>query len=206
MIPGPAGRLEAIFEWEPQFHFKGVALVCHPHPLYGGTLHNKLVFRAAKAALQAGLPALRFNFRGVGRSQGTHAYGVGERDDVRAAVDYLAGRFPQLPVYLMGFSFGAWVGLAAGTYDPRVAGLVGLGIPTIASDMAYLCEAHKPKLIVQGTEDEFGLREEVEALFDSLPEPKRLHWVRGADHFFTAKLGEVQAAIREYLQGIITSA
>ena len=116
-------------EWNPQVTPRHVALVCHPHPLYGGTMHNKVVFRAAKAALLLGLPTLRFNFRGAGKSVGTFAGGDGEREDVRAALDYLAAHFPGLPVCLMGFSFGSWVGLAVGATDPRVSTLVGLGVP-----------------------------------------------------------------------------
>ena len=177
-----------------------VALVCHPHPQFGGTLHNKVVFRAAKAATGLGLAALRFNFRGVGQSQGEYSHGVGERDDVRAALDYLLTRFADKPVCLMGFSFGAWVGLAVGARDPRVKSLVGLGLPTASEDLAFLRQATKPKLIVQGTQDVYGPRNQVEALFASLPEPKRIHWVEGADHFFSGKLDEVQAAVRVFLE------
>jgi len=199
-IPGPVGRLEALLEWEPAVDPRLVALVCHPHPQFGGTLHNKVVFRAAKAATGLGLAALRFNFRGVGQSQGEYSHGVGERDDVRAALDYLLTRFADKPVCLMGFSFGAWVGLAVGARDPRVKSLVGLGLPTASEDLAFLRQATKPKLIVQGTQDVYGPRNQVEALFASLPEPKRIHWVEGADHFFAGKLDEVQAAVRVFLE------
>ncbi len=179
--------------------------MCHPHPRYGGTLHNKVVFRTAKAALQLGLPTLRFNFRGVGKSQGEFAEGMGERQDVRAALDYLQMRFPQAPACVMGFSFGAWVGLAVGATDPRVCALVGLGLPTASADLSFLRELPKPKLIIQGTQDPFGPRVQVEALFASLAEPKRLHWVEEADHFFTGKLDEVQAALRVFLQEIMAA-
>jgi hypothetical protein len=200
LIPGPVGTLEALLEWIPQATPRLIALVCHPHPQYGGSLHNKVVFRAAKAAVQAGVPALRFNSRGVGKSQGAFAEGIGEREDVHATLDYLQTRFPRAPVCVMGFSFGAWVGLAAGAPDARVCALVGLGIPTASADMSFLCHVRKPKLVVQGTWDEFGPRHQIEALYTSLPEPKRLHWVEGADHFFTGKLDEVQAILREFLQ------
>ena len=199
-IPGPVGRLEALLEWDPAVDPRMVALVCHPHPQFGGTLHNKVVFRAAKAATTLGLAALRFNFRGVGESEGEYSEGAGERDDVRAALDYLLTRFAEKPVCLMGFSFGAWVGLAVGARDHRVKNLVGLGLPTASTDLAFLREVTKPKLIVQGTEDVYGPRDQVQTLFASLPEPKRIHWVERADHFFAGKLDEVQAAVRVFLE------
>ena len=176
-----------------------VALVCHPHPVYGGTMHNKVVFRAAKAAIQLGLPTLRFNFRGAGHSAGTFTGGDGEREDVRAALAHLAAHFPGLPVCLMGFSFGSWVGLAVGATDPRVSTLVGLGVPVNTSNFDFLRDVRKPKLILQGTRDEFGSVAQVSDLYDSLAEPKQIHWVQGADHFFAGKLDEVQEVLREFL-------
>jgi hypothetical protein len=163
-------------------------------------MHNKVVFRAAKAATQAGLPALRFNFRGVGKSAGSFSDGIGESQDVTAALDYLSVRFPAIPVCLIGFSFGAAVGLPVGARDPRVIALVGLGVPVGSRNMHYLQGVSKPKLIIQGTQDQFGSRAEVEAFFDSLAEPKQIHWVENADHFFTGKLEEVQRVIREFLR------
>jgi uncharacterized protein len=200
MIPGPAGKLEALLERVPEARPALAALVCHPHPLYGGTLHNKVVFRAAKAALTQGVPVLRFNFRGVGKSQGTHDKGVGELDDVRAALAFLSERSKGLPVLLMGFSFGCWVGLRAGARDARVAALAGLGLPTIDSDFRSLRGATKPKLIVQGTHDQYGERQSVQAVFDSLAEPKQIHWVEGADHFFTGRLAEVQPVLEAFVR------
>jgi alpha/beta superfamily hydrolase len=186
-------------EWNPQVTPRQVALVCHPHPMFGGTMHNKVVFRAAKAALYSGLPTLRFNFRGAGKSVGTFDGGDGERDDVRAALDYLARYFPGLPVCLMGFSFGSWVGLAVGAGNSRVSALVGLGVPVNSSSFDFLREVRKPKLILQGTRDEFGSVAQVSELYDSLPEPKQIHWVEGADHFFAGKLDEVQQVLQEFL-------
>jgi alpha/beta superfamily hydrolase len=199
-IPGPEGVLEALFEWDPEWTPHRLAIVCHPHPLYGGTMHNKVVFRAAKAAIHLGIPALRFNFRGVGHSEGKHADGIGERDDARAALDYLAGRFPQIPVVMVGFSFGSVVALAVGSTDKRVDSLVGIGLPVNSADFHFLVEVRKPKLLVQGTEDRFGSRERVEKLFSSLMEPKRLRFVEGADHFLTGKLHDLQFEIQEFLQ------
>jgi hypothetical protein len=163
-------------------------------------MHNKVVFRAAKAASQAGLPALRFNFRGVGKSTGRFSDGVGEREDVRIALDYLGTRFPAVPVCLIGFSFGAAVAFRVGADDPRVAALVGLGVPVASTNFEYLRGVLKPKLIIQGTLDQFGSRAEVESFYGSLSDPKQIHWVQNADHFFTGKLEEVQRAIREFLR------
>ncbi|HKO04298.1 MAG TPA: alpha/beta family hydrolase [Candidatus Acidoferrales bacterium] len=198
-LNGPAGRLEALL-WTSGAAAPAMAgLVCHPHPLFRGTMHNKVVFRGAKSLHRAGLPVLRFNFRGVGLSEGQHDCGRGERDDVRSALDFLSAEFPGLPVVLAGFSFGAWVGLRVGAEDARVAQLAGLGIPVNDSDFSYLSECAKPKLFVVGSEDQFAARERVESLVASLPEPKRLVFVEGADHFFTGKLDQVDRAIREWL-------
>jgi uncharacterized protein len=131
-------------EWNPQVTPRHVALVCHPHPLYGGTMHNKVVFRAAKAALFSGLPTLRFNFRGAGHRAGTFHRGRRRAGDVRAALDYLAAHFPGLPVCLMGFSFGSWVGLAVGATDSRVSTLVGLGVPVNISTSIFSMVSANP--------------------------------------------------------------
>jgi len=189
-----------MLEWDPQGKPRFAAVVCHPHPLQGGTMHNKVVFRAAKAARLAGLPTLRFNFRGVGKSTGSFSEGIGEREDVTAALDFLGTRFPALPVCLIGYSFGASVGLRVGANDPRVVALVGLGVPVSSTNMDFLRGVLKPKLIIQGTRDQFGSRAQVESFYGMLAEPKQLYWVQNADHFFTGKLEEVQRAIREFLR------
>lgn len=198
-IEGPAGRLEALL-WTvstptPSF----VALVCHPHPLFGGTMHNKVVYQAAKAIHARGAPVLRFNFRGAGLSEGFHDRGEGEQDDVRAALDFLAREFRGRPVLLAGFSFGSYVGLRVGCQDERVRRLVGLGLPVDNGDMSFLRDCAKPKLIVQGTVDQFGSRAKLESLFSALPEPKRLVLVENADHFFTGKLEQVGSAIGAWI-------
>jgi hypothetical protein len=189
-----------MLEWDPQEKPRFAAVVCHPHPLQGGTMHNKVVFRAAKAARLAGLPTLRFNFRGVGKSTGSFSAGIGEREDVTAALDFLGTRFPALPVCLIGYSFGASVGLRVGANDPRVVALVGLGVPVSSTNMDFLRGVLKPKLIIQGTRDQFGSRAQVESFYGMLAEPKQLYWVQNADHFFMGKLEEVQRAIREFLR------
>jgi hypothetical protein len=189
-----------MLEWDPQGKPRFAAVVCHPHPLHGGTMHNKVVFRAAKAARQAGLPTLRFNFRGVGKSTGSFSEGIGEREDVTAALDFLGTRFPALPVCLIGYSFGASVGLRVGANDPRVVALVGLGVPVSSTNMDFLRGVLKPKLIIHGTRDQFGSRAQLESFYGMLAEPKQLYWVQNADHFFMGKLEEVQRAIREFLR------
>jgi uncharacterized protein len=194
-LAGRAGRLEATLWTAPVPDPNFVAVVCHPHPLYGGTMHNKVVFQAAKALHQRGASVLRFNFRGAGLSEGAHDKGLGEQDDVRAAIDYLAAEFPGKPVVVAGFSFGSWVGLRAGCEDARVAKLIGLGLPVDNVDASYLQSCAKPKLFIQGANDQFGSRPNIEALFATLPEPKRLIIVEHADHFFTGHLDQVGAAI-----------
>jgi alpha/beta superfamily hydrolase len=206
MIQGRVGLLETILEYDPGHAVEYTAMICHPHPLYGGTMHNKVVFRAAKAALREGLPTLRFNFRGAGRSQGEFGNGVGETDDVRAALDNLSSRYPRTPVILMGFSFGLGVGLRVGAEDPRVVALVGLGLAVNRHDYSFLRKCHKPKLFVQGTEDEFGPRHEVQVIVAAFPPPKKLHWVEGVDHFFTGKLHELERVIGSFIREVTSAA
>lgn len=202
-LDGPAGRLEAIL-WTPsplQRHRPPLATaVCHPHPLFGGTMHNKVVYQAAKALDALGLPVLRFNFRGAGLSAGEHDRGVGEQGDVRAALDFLAKQFPGAPLLLAGFSFGAWVGLRAGCEHPRVSHLIGLGIPVNSSDFSFLRQCKKPKLFVHGTRDQYGAIEKVKRLVVSLPGDNHLAVVEGVDHFFGGKLDQLNAAITSWVR------
>jgi uncharacterized protein len=198
-LAGPAGRLEALLWTSSSAESPFVALVCHPHPLYGGTMHNKVVYQAAKALHSRGATVLRFNFRGVGQSEGAHDNGRGEQDDVRAAIDYLATEFPGQPVLLAGFSFGSWVGLRVGCGDERVQRLIGLGLPVDNVNMSFLQICSKPKLLIQGGNDQFGSRPKLETLFAALPEPKKLAIVEGADHFFTGQLDKAAAAIDAWL-------
>ena len=171
------------------------AVVCHPHPQFGGTMHNKVVFRLAAALVERGIPALRFNFRGVGRSAGAYDDGRGEAEDVRAALDALAARYPDAPLLLAGFSFGAWVGLPVGCADPRVTHLIAAGAPVSPLSADDLAGCVKPKLIVQGALDQYGPRAALEQWFARLPEPKRLTIVPDADHFFTQQQSELAAAL-----------
>ncbi len=166
-------------------------------------MHSKVVYRAAKAAIEAGLPTLRFNFRGVGASEGEHDDGMGEHDDVRATLDYLSGRFPGLPVCMMGYSFGCAVGLAIGAADPRVSTLAGIGVPAGIWDMSFLRGIAKPTLFVQGTQDTFGPQDSILQVFASLAGTKRLHWIEGADHAFTHRLDELHETVRASLTEIV---
>jgi len=196
-IPVEHGQLEAIFKEPRQDPPKGVALVLHPHPLGGGTMHNKVVFRAAAALNDAGLTTLRINFRGVGRSTGEHDEGRGEQDDARAGLDYLSQSYPALRILLCGFSFGARVGLDVGIKDPRVACLIGIGTPLEMYDFSFLTACRKPLLLVHGEHDEYGgverLRELVADLEKSVP--VKLVVVPGAGHFFEGHLDELKRAI-----------
>ena len=202
-LNGPAGQLESMLwtvpEGENSTNRTPSAIVCHPHPMFGGTMHNKVVYQAAKALHERGMPVLRFNFRGTGLSDGTHDRGRGEQDDVRAGLDFLATEFPGRPILLAGFSFGAWVGLRVGCQDVRVQSLIGLGLPVDRSDLSYLRECAKPKLIVQGGNDEFGSRENIEAFFAELLPPKKLVIIDGVDHFFAGKLPEMGETIKTWL-------
>ena len=199
-LEGPVGRLEAIL-WTPTRSEPSplAAVLCHPHPLFGGTLHNKVIYQAAKSLDSLGVPVLRFNFRGAGLSAGEHDRGIGERGDVQAAVDFLAREFPGRPLLLGGFSFGSWVGLHVGCNDDRITELLGLGIPVNNSDFSYLENCGKPKLIVHGTQDEFGKWETLESTVARMAGDTRLVFVQDADHFFAGHLEEVDRAIGDWL-------
>lgn len=200
-LNGPAGRLEAML-WTAEKSAgepRRVAVVCHPHPLFGGTMHNKVVFQLAKTLHQHGAPVLRFNFRGAGLSEGQHDKGRGETGDVQAAVDYLASEFPGKTILLAGFSFGAYVGLRVACADARVTEAVGAGIAVDNSDHSYLIECKKPKLILQSTHDQYGSRERVEALYEQLPQPKSLAFIEAPDHFFAGTLPQMGEAFGKWL-------
>ena len=195
MIPVAHGGLEAILR-EPAAPI-AAAVVCHPHPLGGGTMNNNVVYRTAKVLVEAGIAALRFNFRGVGASSGSHADGLGEEDDVRAALATLRARHPALPLWVAGFSFGARVGLAVGAEDPQVTKLLGIGLALKMFDHRRLASCTKPKAFIQGSEDEFGARAAIEAAVGEMPEPKRLWIVEGASHLYPGHLEAFEAAARE---------
>ena len=207
-VAGPAGRLEALLNaGSPTASH--AAIVCHPHPLYGGTLHNKVVFHAMKALNSFGFPVLRFNFRGTGLSEGEHAHGVGEVEDVRAALDWLEQEFT-LPVIFAGFSFGAAVGLRAAYNDDRVRALIALGLPAVpvedrVYDFQFLSDCAKPKLFVSGSRDQFGPPGKLEALVNTFSDPKKLVRIEAGDHFFEGRLKEMREAIEDWLREIVST-
>ena len=196
-IPVEHGRLEAILKEPREQPRKGVALVLHPHPLGGGTMHNKVVFRAAAALNDAGLLTLRVNFRGVGQSTGEHDQGRGEREDVRAGLDYLATNYPGEEITLCGFSFGSRVGLEVGASDDRVIRMIGIGAPVDKYDFSFLESCHKPILFVHGEHDEYGNVDKLRDLAAQVGQhaPVELRIIEGAGHFFDNQLNELKAAI-----------
>jgi alpha/beta superfamily hydrolase len=198
-IPVSHGWLEAALK-EPDEPLRGAAVVCHPHPVYGGTMHTKAVYRAAQALNDAGLVALRFNFRGVGTSTGSFDDGIGEEQDLAAALDWLEARYPSLPLVTGGHSFGSRVALAVGARDGRVVALFGLGLPVDKSeyDYAFLAEADKPVLVVQGELDEFGSGARVAREIHPLGPHITLVRIPGSDHFFTDRLDELRDTVRGY--------
>jgi alpha/beta superfamily hydrolase len=200
-LPGPAGRLEALLN-EGRAGASHAALVCHPHPLFGGTMHNKVVYHAMKTLHSFGFPVLRFNFRGAGLSEGEHDRGEGEVDDVRAALNWLDSEF-HLPIVFCGFSFGAATGLQAACDDPRVKGMISLGTPIAVEDRGYsysfLKDCAKPKLFVSGSLDKYSPYAALQRVVELTPEPKQLVVVEGADHFFEGHLQEMQAAIHAWI-------
>jgi hypothetical protein len=195
---GPAGRLEALLV-QPAERPLAAAVVCHAHPLHGGMMHFKVVFRAAKAMQHQGVAALRFNFRGVGLSEGAHDHGAGEQDDVGAALDEMERRFPGLPLVLGGFSFGSAMALRVAAKDSRVRAVFALGFPVESvPDTSHVDALRMPRLFVQGENDSLGGKAAIATLVARLPEPKQLHVVGASDHFFTGHLDELQEAIARW--------
>jgi uncharacterized protein len=202
-LAGHAGRLEALLN-AGSSTATHAALVCHPHPLFGGTLHNKVAFHAMKALNSFGFPVLRFNFRGTGLSEGEHANGVGEVDDVRVALDWLEREYT-LPIVFAGFSFGAAVGLRAAYADDRVRVLIALGLPAVpiedrVYDFDFLHASMKPKLFVSGSRDQFGPAGILEALVKTFADPKKLIRIDAGDHFFEGRLREMREAVETWVK------
>lgn len=201
-IPAPHGKLEAILKEPTDPSARGAALVLHPHPLGGGTMHNKVVFRAASALYAAGLVTLRINFRGVGQSTGVYDEGRGERDDARAALDYLSENYPGLPITVCGFSFGARVGMEVGIADARVANLISIGTPVDKYDFSFLAGCRKPILFVHGEHDEFGNLDRLRELVSEVAvnTDAQLVVIPSAGHFFEGRLDELKRALSEWIK------
>ena len=217
-IPGPAGRLEALVDDPASLcttadparmavHVKhadtpppaAVVIIGHPHPLYGGTMHTKAVFQAAKAFCRLGCAVIRFNFRGVGASEGTFAEGVGELDDFRAVMDFAARRYAPTSLWAAGVSFGSWVAMTAGALDERVERLVGLALPSQMYDFSTVRESPKPKFFIHGEYDQVCPLKSVRELYARCAEPKDLVVIDGSDHLFDGRLDEVAQTIEDLL-------
>lgn len=200
-IPTPQGHLEGILKPESEgVEPRYVAVVCHPHPLYGGTMHNKVVFKVAQTLQMLHIPALRFNFRGVGHSSGVYDEGRGEMDDVRAALEFMSRRYAGIPAIIAGFSFGAFVGLRVAAIDDRVQAMIGLGVPARWLENDTFLGGGKPKLFIHGTADDVAPYEATRKWFESVPAPKIMVAIEGADHFFQDRLDEVRATIVDFVQ------
>ena len=202
-LAGPAGRLEALLE-EPEQAASGIALVCHPHPQHGGTMHNKVVYRVAKGLRRSGHVVMRFNYRGVNLSEGEYAHGEGELHDARIALDVLASRYPELPLTLAGFSFGSRIALRMGCApdgtiadlnQPGARRVIAVGFPTVYKDRSFLENCTVPRIFIQSTRDQYGPVEELRPLVEALPEPKQLIWIDAEDHFFAGALEQLEEAV-----------
>ena len=194
-LNGPAGRLEALLE-EPETGTPvEAALVCHPHPQGGGTMHNKVVYRLARGLRKTGCVVLRFNYRGVNLSEGSYDHGFGEAEDARVALKELHGRYPQLPVLVAGFSFGSRIALRLASEKAAAERVIAVGFPTTYPDREYVFSVKVPKYFVHSTHDEFGPKSDMQTFFEALPEPKVIEWVESEDHFFKNNLDGCEAAV-----------
>jgi hypothetical protein len=193
-LPGPAGKLEALLE-EPEGAPVEAALVCHPHPQHGGTMHNKVVYRLARGLRKSGCVVIRFNYRGVNLSEGQYDFGFGETEDACTALGELLLRYPDLPVLASGFSFGSRVALRLASREQAVRRVIAAGYPTRVAEREFVYQVKVPKYFVQSTEDEFGPQPDLDAFFKTLPEPKHLDWVPASDHFFRDALDAYEGVI-----------
>jgi alpha/beta superfamily hydrolase len=213
-VPGPAGSLEALLDEPPPTRgvnaeglvergqaegLHAAVVIAHPHPQFGGTMHTKAVFQSAKAFSRIGCAVLRFNFRGVGTSGGSFDNGTGEMDDFRAALDFMHQRYPGVPLWSAGMSFGAWISLTAGAADPRVSALVGIAPPLSRYDFEPVRISTKPKFFLQGERDELCPLKEMQAFYARAADPKELVVIDAADHLFDGKLVELAEAIEDLL-------
>jgi alpha/beta superfamily hydrolase len=197
-IAGPAGPLEARLDW-PEGEPRAVAVCGHPHPLHGGTMHTKALYQTAKALTRVGVAVLRFNFRGVGLSGGAFDAGPGEQDDFRAALSFAAARFPGLPLWAAGMSFGSWIALTVGAADPRVSLLLAVAPPVDRYDFSAVAASTKPKFFVHGEADELIAAKDIRKFYAPLPEPKELVMIEDANHLFEGKTSLVGDAVEDLL-------
>ncbi len=197
MLNGPAGKLESILEEPEDREPRHAVLVCHPHPQYGGTMHNKVVYRIARGLRRSGCVVLRFNYRGVNLSEGAYDRGNGELEDAQAALAWLRGRYPELPYSLAGFSFGSRIILRLGCTLPDVERLIAVGFPTVYADRTYLEDCTKDRVFIHSTHDQYGPQSKLQAVFDRLPQPKKLLWVEAEDHFFKGALDQFENSVAQ---------
>jgi alpha/beta superfamily hydrolase len=202
-LAGPVGRLEAILD-EDANPPRAAVVFAHPLPTHGGTMHTKAVYQGTKGLTRIGCAVLRFNFRGVGRSEGTFDEGEGERGDFTAALDFMAARFPGVPLWAAGFSFGSWIALETGAADPRVSLLIGIAPPVVRDGYTWTntLTSDKPKFFVQGDLDELCPLKQMWAFYAKLKEPKELVVIDGANHLFEGKTVEVGEALEGLLEGM----
>jgi uncharacterized protein len=195
-IAGPAGKLEALLEEPEDREPIEACLVCHPHPLYGGTMHNKVVYRIARALRKTGAVVLRFNFRGVNLSEGAHDEGIGEVEDARIALAFLRERYPDLPYSLAGFSFGSRVALRLGCTlaEPKPRRIIAAGFPK-SGHVDFLATCGIAKHFVHSTNDVHGPKADLERVYEGFAAPKSLQFIEASDHFFTGALDEFESAI-----------
>ena len=200
-LTGPAGKLEALLD-VPEGSPRAAVVFAHPLPTHGGTMHTKAVFQGTKGLARAGCTVMRFNFRGVGRSDGAFDGGEGEKGDFTAALDFMAARYPGIPLWAAGFSFGSWVALETGAVDPRVTVLIGIAPPVTKSgyDFSNTKQSTKAKFFVQGEADDICPLEDMWAFYGGLPEPKELVVIDAADHLFDGHTTEVGEALEDLLK------
>jgi alpha/beta superfamily hydrolase len=199
-IPGSAAPLEGLID-EGALPPRAAVVFAHPHPQQGGTMHTKAVFQGAKGLVRIGCSVLRFNFRGVGSSSGVFDHGRGERDDFRAALDFMHARYPDVPLWAAGFSFGAWIALEVGAADERVSALIGIAPPVSREGYKFehVLDSTKPKFLVQGDMDELCPVKDLWAFYAKLKEPKEIVTIDGADHLFVGRAEEVGEALESLL-------
>jgi alpha/beta superfamily hydrolase len=199
-LAGQAGKLEALLEEPEQGAPVEAAVVCHPHPQHGGTMHNKVVYRLARGLRRSGCVVLRFNYRGVNLSEGGYADEIGETEDARVVLRELQQRYSGLPIAAAGFSFGSRVALRLASEESAIARVIAVGFPTRSKDRDFIYQVRAPKFFVQSTNDAFGPAEELTRFFETLPGPKQLEWVQAGDHFFQGGLDAYEAVIERIAQ------
>lgn len=206
VLRGPAGRIAGkLWEAEGVPTPRAIAVMCHPHPLHGGTMDNKVVFRAARGLQHAGLAVLRFDFRGVRRSEGAHDGQGGEADDLGAALDWMIERYPGVEVWAGGFSFGSRTALQRSLTDARIRRLVLVALPVLAFDCSYFRELRVPALVVMGEKDTYGTAPELRRQFPALPASVEVVEIAGAGHFFDEQTQELQETVRAYAARVLAA-